>query len=68
MVLVFYAVEHRVQEPGSSNKELKDISKGQGSFMSCLIYQELNIFLESAGKLHKSLTASYGTSDERGGQ
>lgn len=68
MVLVFYAVEHRVQEPGLSNKELKEISKGQGSFMSYLKCQELNLFLESAGKLHKSLTASYGTLDERGGQ
>ena len=30
--------------------------------------QELNIFLQSAGKPQKSLTACYGTSDERGGQ
>lgn len=68
MVLVFYVIEHRVQEPGSSNKELKEISKGQGSIMNYLICQELNILLESSGKLHKSLTASYGTSDERGNQ
>lgn len=55
IVLVFYAVEHRVQEPGSSNKELKEIRKGQGSIMSYLICQELNLFKESVGKLHKSL-------------
>lgn len=36
--------------------------------MNYLICQELNIFLESAGKPQKSLTASYGMSDERGGQ
>lgn len=36
--------------------------------MNYLLCQELNIFLESAGKPQKSLTASYGMSDERGSQ